>query len=252
MVGLAGVEDFLILTLAALLPALVYLLWVRQSERLGVEPWGLLLRLFLFGALGATIIAAVLELVIVDVGSAVAQKYPGPEFSFLNGNSTAGAFFLVLVIAPFVEEALKASGVVQYRSSMRRLADGPVFGAAVGLGFGFFETLLYGLGAFLAGGLVAGLALILIRSISSVLLHGSSTAMFGRGYAADAFQGTKTSTGATTCSPSRCTRRSTRSPRSGRSSPPSASRTASRRTPMRSVFSPRSASPSRRSSTSAP
>jgi RsiW-degrading membrane proteinase PrsW (M82 family) len=196
MVGLAGFEDFLILTLAALLPALVYLLWVRQSERLGPEPWGLLLRLFLFGALGATIIAAVLELVIVDVGSAVAQKYPGPEFSFLNGNSTAGAFFLVLVIAPFVEEALKASGVVQYRSSMRRLADGPVFGAAVGLGFGFFETLLYGLGAFLAGGLVAGLALILIRSISSVLLHGSSTAMFGRGYAADAFQGTKTSTGA--------------------------------------------------------
>ncbi len=79
---------------------------------------------------------------------------------------------------------------------MRRLADGPVFGAAVGLGFGFFETLLYGLGAFLAGGLVAGLALILVRSVSSVLLHGSSTAMFGRGYAASTFQGNSTATGA--------------------------------------------------------
>jgi RsiW-degrading membrane proteinase PrsW (M82 family) len=188
MVGLTGVEDFLILVLAALLPALVYLTWVRQSERLGREPWSLLFRLFLFGALGATVVAAILELVIVDLGTAVSQKYPGPEFGFLNGNSTFGTFFLVLVVAPFVEEALKAAGVVQYRPSMRRLADGPVFGAAVGLGFGFFETLLYGLGAFLTGGLVAGIALILVRSISSVLLHGSSTAMFGRGYASSLYE----------------------------------------------------------------
>src|SRR5579863_5492632 len=115
MPGVGGFEDLLILALAALFPALVYLVWVRESERLGREPWGLLLRLFLFGALGATIIAAILELVIVDLGSAISQKYPGPEFGFLNGGSTAGAFFLVLVIAPFVEEALKASGVIQYR-----------------------------------------------------------------------------------------------------------------------------------------
>jgi len=196
MPGVGGFEDLLILALAAFLPALVYLTWVRQSERLGREPWGLLLRLFLFGAVGATFIAAILEVVIVDLGSAISQKYPGPEFGFLNGGSTAGVFLLVLVIAPFVEEGLKAGGVIQYRSSMRRLADGPVFGAAVGLGFGFFETLLYGLGAFLTGGLVAGLALILIRSISSVLLHGSSTAMFGRGYAANAFQGSRGATGA--------------------------------------------------------
>ncbi|MCI4326041.1 MAG: PrsW family intramembrane metalloprotease [Thermoplasmata archaeon] len=194
MGDVGAIEDFLILTLAALLPALIYLLWVRQSERLGLEPWGLLLRLFLYGALGATIIAAILELIIVDLGSAISQKYPGPDFSFLNGGSTAGTFFLVLVIAPFIEEALKASGVIQYKSSMRRLADGPVFGAAVGLGFGFFETLLYGLGAFLTGGLVAGLLLILLRSISSVLLHGSSTAMFGRGYAQSVYQGNTTST----------------------------------------------------------
>ncbi|MCI4324773.1 MAG: PrsW family intramembrane metalloprotease [Thermoplasmata archaeon] len=196
MADLTGVEDFLILVLAALLPALTYLLWVRQSERLGREPWSLLMRLFLFGALGATVVAAILEVIIVDLGTAVSQKYPGPEFGFLNGNSTFGTFFLVLVVAPFVEEALKAAGVVQYRPAMRRLADGPVFGAAVGLGFGFFETLLYGLGAFLAGGLVAGLALILVRSISSVLLHGSSTAMFGRGYASSVFERRPGATGA--------------------------------------------------------
>ena len=180
--------DFVVLVLAALLPALIYLSWVRQSERLGREPWGLLLRLFAFGALGATIIAGALELILVDVGNAVSLHYPAPEFAFLNSNSTLGTFFLVLVIAPFVEEGLKAAGVVQYNENVRRLADGPVFGASVGLGFGFFETLLYGLGAFLAGGLAAGLTLIFVRSISSVLLHGSSTAMFGRGYAASRLQ----------------------------------------------------------------
>ncbi|HKV90039.1 MAG TPA: PrsW family intramembrane metalloprotease [Thermoplasmata archaeon] len=189
MVDTTALVDFLILTLAALLPALIYLMWVRQSERLGREPWGLLLRLFAFGALGATIIAGILEVVIVDAGTAFSLHYPAPEFAFLNGNSSLGAFFLVLVVAPLVEEGLKAAGVVQYRSSLRRLADGPVFGAAVGLGFGFFETLLYGLGAFLTGGLAAGLTLIFVRSISSVLLHGSSSAMFGRGYAASIYQG---------------------------------------------------------------
>ncbi len=178
----ADAEDLLLLVIAALLPALVYLTWVRSSERYQREPWGTLLGLFAWGAIVATITAAVLELILVDVGTAASAAIPAPEFSFLNGNSTAGAFFLVLVIAPFVEEGLKAWGVTRYASRLSTVADGPVFGASVGLGFGFFETFLYGVAAFLTGGIAAGLALILIRSISSVLLHGSSTAMFGYGY----------------------------------------------------------------------
>jgi RsiW-degrading membrane proteinase PrsW (M82 family) len=180
--------DLLILILVAFVPALIYLSWVRGTERYGRESWGPLLRAFVYGAVFATLTAAVLEAVIVALGTAVSQQYPAPEFVFLNGNSNAGAFFLVLVIAPFVEEALKGSGVVAFRSSFRQLADGPVFGASVGLGFGFFETFLYGLGAYLVGGLAAGLTLILIRSISSVLLHGSSTGMFGYGYARSRFR----------------------------------------------------------------
>ncbi len=72
-------------------------------------------------------------------------------------------------------------------SALRQVADGPVVGAAAGLGFGFFETFLYGLGAFLTGGIVAGIALVLVRSVSSVLMHGSSTGMFGYGYARSKF-----------------------------------------------------------------
>jgi len=179
--------DLLILVIVSFVPALIYLSWIRGTERYGREAWGPLLRAFVYGAIFATITAAILELVIVSLGTAISQQYPAPEFVFLNGNSDAGAFFLVLVIAPFVEEALKASGVVAFRKSFRQLADGPVFGASVGLGFGFFETFLYGLGAYFVGGLAAGLALILIRSVSSVLLHGSSTGMFGYGYARSKF-----------------------------------------------------------------
>ncbi|MGD0587962.1 MAG: PrsW family glutamic-type intramembrane protease [Thermoplasmata archaeon] len=180
--------DLLILVVVAFVPALIYLSWIRGTERYGKEGWGPLLRAFVYGAFFATITAGILEAIIVAAGTAVSQSYPGPEFVFLNGNSNAGAFFLVLVIAPFIEEALKASGVVSFRSRFKQLADGPVFGASVGLGFGFFETFLYGLGAYIVGGLEAGLALILIRSISSVILHGSSTGMFGYGYARSQFK----------------------------------------------------------------
>jgi RsiW-degrading membrane proteinase PrsW (M82 family) len=182
-----GLLDLVILILVALTPALIYLSWVRRTERFSRNDWGSILRAFAYGAFFATIVAAILELVLVYLGTSISGQLVGPEFVVLNGNSTAGAFFLVLVIAPFVEEALKGSGVYVYRDRLRSVADGPVFGASVGLGFGFFETFLYGLSAFLIGGLVAGIALILIRSISSVLLHGSSTGMFGYGFARSRF-----------------------------------------------------------------
>lgn len=181
MSGVDAVEDLLILVVISLVPALIYLTWVRRTERFQTSSWGSVLGAFVYGALFATIVAAILEGVIVALGTSVSQTYPGPEFLFLNGNSSLGAFFVVLVVAPFVEEGLKGSGVYYYRDQIRTVADGPVFGASVGLGFGFFETFLYGLSAYLVGGLEAGIALILVRSVSSVLLHGSSTGMFGYG-----------------------------------------------------------------------
>jgi RsiW-degrading membrane proteinase PrsW (M82 family) len=187
MSAITDAIDLVILILVSLIPALIYLSWIRRTERYRSEAWGPVLGAFAYGALFATITAAILEGVIVALGTAVSQTYPGPEFIFLNGNSTLGLFFLVLVVAPFVEEALKASGVVGRKSQLRTIADGPTFGASVGLGFGFFETFLYGLGAYLVGGLAAGITLILVRSLSSVVLHGSTTGMFGYGYAKGQF-----------------------------------------------------------------
>lgn len=178
-----AIGDLVILLLVALGPALVYLVWVRRSERYQREPWGVLLSGFAWGAVIATFVAAIIEAVLVSAGAALGNLVPAPEFTFLNPSSPWNLFFVVLVIAPLTEEGLKGLGTVRSVGPIRVLADGPVVGASVGLGFGFLETFLYGLGAFLVGGLIAGIGLILIRSISSVLLHGSSTAMFGYGYA---------------------------------------------------------------------
>jgi RsiW-degrading membrane proteinase PrsW (M82 family) len=147
MSDLSSLWDLLLLIVVALVPVVVYLEMVRGSERYRAESWRAILGAFAYGALFATFAAGVLESVLVGAGTAASHAYPAPEFSFLNGNSTANLFFLVLVIAPFIEEALKASGVVYYRRQIRHVADGPVLGASVGLGFGFLETLLYGLGA---------------------------------------------------------------------------------------------------------
>lgn len=172
-----------ILVLVALVPTLVYLVWIRDVERYRTAAWGPILSSFAYGAIVATFVAAGIEAAFVYGGTSLSQVLPGPEFTFLNGNSTAGQFFLVLAVAPFVEEGLKALGVMGQRSNLRIVADGPVYGASVGLGFGFFETVLYGLVGLAVGGLPTAIALILVRSVSSVLLHASSTAMFGYGYA---------------------------------------------------------------------
>ena len=185
----AAVEDLLILIIVALVPALLYLSWIRGSERYQTQPWSSLLNTFTYGAFGATIVAAILEVILISIGTAISQNYPRPEFLFLNGNSPLGLFFIVLVIAPFVEEGLKATGVYRAREQLKLVSDGLVFGAAAGLGFGFFETFIYGFSAFVTGGLVAGITLILVRSVSSVVLHGSTTSMFGYGYALDRLEG---------------------------------------------------------------
>jgi len=196
MTDFGAIGDLVILWLAAFLPALVYLSWVRSTERYSKENWGPLLSSFAYGAIVATIVAAIVETVLVSLGTSLSQAVPAPEFVFLNGNSSIGALFLVLVIAPLVEEALKASGVVRSGARFRTLADGPVFGASTGLGFGFFETFLYGLSLFLVSGLAAAIGLVVIRSLSSVLLHASSTGMFGYGYARSKFGATGAGAGA--------------------------------------------------------
>ncbi len=178
---------FLVLLLFSLLPALVYLAWIRKTERYHEEAWGPLLRSFAYGAFIGTFISLILELALTSAYSRLLQ----PDLGILPKSPTVTLLVAALVIAPFVEEGVKGLGVLGQQKALRFIADGLVFGAAVGFGFGFVENLLYGLSGFLVGGITTALVILAIRAISTVVMHGSATAMTGFGVALDRARGGK-------------------------------------------------------------
>lgn len=178
MSDLSPVSVFLLMVLFSLIAPLAYLSWIRKSERYQTEAWGPLLRAFGYGAFVGTFISLILEEISVSAYSSVVQ----PDLGLPN-NANLALVVLAVGIAPFIEEGMKGLGVYYMRAQIRFIADGLVFGAAVGFGFSFIENLLYGVSAWATLGVASAFATILIRSFSSSLLHGSATAMTGYGVA---------------------------------------------------------------------
>lgn len=159
-------------TLLALsfLPPLVFLVWVRNHERHQREPLLAVLAMFGYGGTLGVVIALALTL-LFDAGF---------------GASPSGLNLLSLVvIAPLAEELAKGLGLGLARGRIREAEDGIVYGAAIGLGFGATENLLYGLQAFRDhdSSVEAAAVTIGLRVFSSVLLHAGSCALLGYGYA---------------------------------------------------------------------
>jgi RsiW-degrading membrane proteinase PrsW (M82 family) len=158
-------------TLLALsfLPPLLFVVWVRNHERHQREPLGAVLGLFAYGGTIGVVIALALTL-LFDAGF---------------GASPSGLNLLsIVVIAPLVEELSKGLGLGLASRRIREAEDGIVYGAAIGLGFGATENLLYGLKAFVDtdSSLEAAAVTIGLRVFSSVLLHAGSCALLGYGY----------------------------------------------------------------------
>ena len=166
-----------ILAVSAFVPPLVFLSWVRRTEKYGQEPWGRVLRTFFFGAIFAVILGVILSLVLLAVFQRIDRVYV-----FSGRNPNIETIVLALLIAPFAEEFAKGVGVYLARPLIDEPEDGIVYGAASGFGFAATENLLYGLAALVGGGTIQqSILLVGLRSISSALLHGSSTATFGYG-----------------------------------------------------------------------
>lgn len=169
----------LVLVVSAFTLPLLFLIWIRNTERYGREPWLALLRGFAWGAVFSVIIAIIVSFLVLyffqDIAPLyvfLAQRFADPE-----------TIFGVLVVAPFVEEAAKALGARAGRRHSRVRTDGLVYGAAAGLGFSATENLFYGLAVLAEAGATGSLLLIAFRSFSSSLLHASSTAVTGYGLA---------------------------------------------------------------------
>jgi RsiW-degrading membrane proteinase PrsW (M82 family) len=166
-----------ILILVSFIPPLIYVIWIRRSERYEREPWGQIIKVFLWGAIVAVIVSVILSVLIVYVLEETIQR----QYDFLRPESTLGVLLLFSVVAPMVEEFAKGMGVYTVRESITEAEDGMVYGGASGLGFAATENMLYGLATFLVLDFQASIALILVRSISSALLHASASAVMGYG-----------------------------------------------------------------------
>ena len=169
----------IVIVLVAFVPSILYLVWIRNTERYSREPYGRLLSIFFYGAIVSVIIAITFELVLTLAFSQNIERV----YEYLGENPSIPVIVLACVIAPFVEEAAKGLGIRRARRLMTELENGIIYGAAVGLGFAATENLLYESAALAEGGAQAFIATAVIRSVSSALLHATSSSLLGLGIA---------------------------------------------------------------------
>ena len=164
-------KELIILFTFAFLPAVIYTIWIRNTERYNREKWIPIIVCFIWGATVAVVASIVLEIIL--------------EISIASSFNSANLICLstAILIAPFVEELVKpfALRTKTVKNEIVELEDGLIYGAVAGLGFSATENLFYGY-SFLSEGLVVFLFLIIIRSFGGCLLHASATALTGYGY----------------------------------------------------------------------
>lgn len=179
------VLDLVVLVIAAFLPSLLYVIWIRNTEKYLREPYSRILRVFVFGAVVSVAIALIVESLALNLIKTNLERV----YQAFAQDPNLVTLLLAVVVAPVVEEMAKALGVFQVRGRMRDIEDGLIYGAVVGLGFAATENLLYESDALLTGGAQAFLATAVVRTFSSALLHSSASAVVGLGIARSAWQG---------------------------------------------------------------
>jgi protease PrsW len=159
--------------IAAIVPMLIYLTIIWRFDRYDREPLPLLLKNYLWGAIGAIVLAI--------IGSGIISGF----FSFFIHSEGTLHRAETIFVAPFVEEITKGIFLFITVKNIKfdNMTDGIVYGGAIGLGFGMTENFLY----FIAYGntFPEWLSIVIIRTLFSGVMHCVSTATFGAflGYA---------------------------------------------------------------------
>lgn len=167
--------------LAAVIPMFIYLTIIWRFDRYDREPFSLLFKNYLWGALGAITLAI--------IASGIMSGF----FSFFIHSKTVLHRTETIFIAPFVEEITKGIFLFITVRNIKfdNMTDGIVYGGAIGLGFGMTENFLY----FIAYGSTISewVSIVIIRTLFSGVMHCVSTATFGAflGYAKFKDGGTK-------------------------------------------------------------
>lgn len=165
-------DGILLSLLASIIPTALYVLLLWWLDRYEKEPLPLFLAAFLWGAIPA-----------------ITASFIGEVAAGLAGGMEVGTSPQIDVIAPLIEEACKAAALLLvywlFRSEFDDILDGIIYGSAIGFGFAMTENILYYVGAWLKGGVVAFSELVLARGIAFGFNHAMYTALTGAalGYA---------------------------------------------------------------------
>lgn len=160
--------------IAAFIPAVFYSWFIYWLDRHEKEPWWLLVLAFVWGMVPAAALALISQIIL---GIPTAWLFTDGTLAYdLVGGS---------IWAPITEEIAKGIGLVlvlwlaHRRRTFDGALDGFIYGALVGLGFGFTENILYFGGAYYEGGAGGLLTLVFFRAVLFGLSHTLFTGIFG-------------------------------------------------------------------------
>lgn len=155
-----------------LIPTTVYVTIAWWLDRYEKEPFWLMGLAFIWGAIPAIIMA-----MIAEIGLVIPLALLSPD--------TDLTFASTVLIAPPVEELIKAFPLVLmfvvFRREFDGLMDGLLYGALVGFGFAMTENFLYFLSAYQSGGFGSLFLTIFLRTIVFGMMHALWTSMLGLG-----------------------------------------------------------------------
>jgi RsiW-degrading membrane proteinase PrsW (M82 family) len=153
--------------LAAIIPMSIYLILIWKFDRYDREPFKLVFTNYLWGALGAIVLAL--------LGSFLLTAFAS---FFINDNLQLSRFGAI-VVAPIVEETTKGMFLLITITNKKfdNITDGIVYGGAIGLGFGMTENFLYFVSY--ADSIPNWIMLVVVRSLFSAVMHCVSTATLG-------------------------------------------------------------------------
>jgi RsiW-degrading membrane proteinase PrsW (M82 family) len=170
----------LLLALLLVLPVvLFYFLVLKAADRYEPEPLWLLICMFLWGAVVATMTAIIGNVIGETALSAALGTKSGDPFL----EASTASF-----VAPFVEETTKGTGLLVlwllsavWLKELDGPLDGVIYGGIIGLGFTLTEDVLYMMHAASEAGLSGVGTTYFLRTILSGLGHASFTAATGLG-----------------------------------------------------------------------
>ncbi len=169
---------WMIILTVSLVPPIAYSIYIRNIEEYKREPWRYVALAYLWGGVAAGIFVLISSLMYGQI------EREHEYFQFFRSISNV---FIIVILFPLVGEGIKAVGLLFVKKELDEVEDGLIHGAILGLGFGGFANIAYLYTAFtwqtemIGGYEVPTLLFLIMASVSTILLHGSSTAATGYG-----------------------------------------------------------------------